>query len=247
MTGEAPRWLALGEDSLPDGLSWLSAAEAERAAGRRHRKPYTEYLLRRLVAKRAVAAVLGRPVSPATLAGIEVANAPGGAPEVFVDGVPAGVDVSISDRAGWAVCVVGRSVGCDLELVEPRSPGFVRDFLTAPEQRQVAARPAGDERDAAANLIWSAKESALKALRTGLDRDTREVEVSLGASAAGDWTALTVRVARDRPLTGWWRRYGRFVLTMAGPATSLPPVALGDPARLAAASPRHSWLDRPLR
>ncbi|MCU7729480.1 4'-phosphopantetheinyl transferase superfamily protein [Actinoplanes sp. KI2] len=246
MTGEAPRWLALGEDALPDGSGWLSSAEAERAAGRRHRKRHTEYLLRRLVAKRAVAAVLGRPVTPVALAGVEVANAPGGAPEVFVDGTPAGLDVSISDRAGWAVCVVGRGVGCDLELVEPRSPGFVRDFLTGSEQRLVAEWPPDDE-GAPATLIWSAKESALKALRTGLDRDTRQVEVSPGAAASGGWAPLTVRVAEGCPLTGWWRRYGRFVLTMAGRTASLPPVALGDPAGLAAASPRHSWLDRPLR
>ena len=33
--------------------------------------------------------------------------------------------------------------------------------------------------DAVANLIWSAKESALKVLRTGLRRDTRSVDVSL--------------------------------------------------------------------
>jgi 4'-phosphopantetheinyl transferase len=247
MTAEAPRWLAVDEGSLPAGTSWLSAAEAERAAGLRHRKRHTEYLLRRLVAKHAVAAVLGRAVSPAALAGIEVANAPSGAPEVFVDGLPLGEDVSISDRAGWAVCVVGRDIGCDLELVEPRSPGFVRDFLTGPERRRVAARTVGDERDAEANLIWSAKESALKVLRTGLDRDTRQVEVAHARPAPDGWTALTVRIADGRRLTGWARRYGRFVLTVVAAAASPPPVALGDPLRLASAAPQHSWVDRPLR
>jgi hypothetical protein len=62
----------------------------------------TEYLLRRLVTKHAVAPVIGRPTDPGTLAGIEVRNAPSGAPYVCVDGAPLGVGVSITDRAGRA-------------------------------------------------------------------------------------------------------------------------------------------------
>ena len=73
------------------------------------------------------------------------------------------------------------SVGCDLELVEPRSALFVRDYFTAAERERVAAAPAR-EHDELANLIWCAKESALKVLRTGLRRDTRSVEVELGTS-----------------------------------------------------------------
>jgi 4'-phosphopantetheinyl transferase len=91
------------------------------------------------------------PTDPATLCRIEVANAPSGAPYVLLDGAPAGLDVSVSDRAGWAVSVVGAgTAGCDLELVEPRTPAFVRDFLTDAEQAYVAG--AADP-DAAANLV----------------------------------------------------------------------------------------------
>ncbi|HEU4423361.1 MAG TPA: 4'-phosphopantetheinyl transferase superfamily protein, partial [Pilimelia sp.] len=159
------RWLARGEDLLPAGTQWLAHAEAARAARLHYTKRRTEYLLRRLVAKHGVATVTGRSTDPAALASIEVRNAPSGAPYVLVEGAPLDLDLSITDRAGWAVCVlggtggVGGAVGCDLELVEPRSPGFVRDFLTEAEQRFVTARPAGEERDAAANLMWSAKES----------------------------------------------------------------------------------------
>jgi 4'-phosphopantetheinyl transferase len=244
------RWLALGEDALPTGEQWLAPTEATRLAGLRFTKRRTEYLLRRLVAKHAVAAVTGRPTDPAALAGIEVCNAASGAPYVCVDGAPLAVEVSITDRAGWAVCVTypapGQPVGCDLELVEPRTPGFVSDFFTAAEQRLVASRPAGDQRDATANLIWSAKESALKALRTGLRRDTRTVEVTLAASRADGWGALTVRAVEGPTFAGWWRRDGRFLLTVATEVAAPPPVALGDPGVLAAAEPRHSWLDRPL-
>ncbi len=244
------RWLALGEEALPPEEQWLAPGEAAILAGLRYTKRRTEFLLRRLVTKHAVASVTGRPTDSATLAGLEVRNAPSGAPYVCVDGAPIEVGVSISDRAGWAVCVTSPTgplaVGCDLELVEPRTPGFVRDFFTAAEQRWIASRAAGDERDMGANLVWSAKESALKVLRTGLRRDTRTVEVTLAAPRADGWGELTVRASEGTVFPGWWRREGRFLLTVATEVRIPPPLALGDPAVLAAAEPRHSWLDRPL-
>jgi 4'-phosphopantetheinyl transferase len=213
------RWLARGEDALPAGVGWLAPGEARRAASMRYPKRRTEYLLRRLVAKHTVAALTGRPpADPAVLASIEVRNAPSGAPYVVVDGAPIGLPVSITDRAGWAVCLAGPgtgSLGCDLELVEPRTEGFVRDFFTAAERRYWAALPPGEDRDVAANLIWSAKESALKVLRTGLRRDTRSVEASVGRPGAGGWGRLEVRAGGGDRFTGWWRRDGPFHLTVA--------------------------------
>ena len=108
-----------------------------------------------------------------------------------------------------------RHVGCDLELVEPRSDGFVTDFLTPAEQRTPSTRPAAD-RDAAANLIWSAKESALKVLQTGLRRDTRSVEIEAAPRRAGrEWAPLDRALTEGGELPGWWRRQGAFVLTVA--------------------------------
>jgi 4'-phosphopantetheinyl transferase len=103
-------WLAAGDDEIPAGPGWLSPGEAARAERLRYPKRHAEYLLRRWVAKRAVAALLGRrDDDPAALAAIGIANAPGGAPYVLVDGARAGLVVSLTDRAGWAVCVVGRA------------------------------------------------------------------------------------------------------------------------------------------
>ncbi|HUO39438.1 MAG TPA: 4'-phosphopantetheinyl transferase superfamily protein [Mycobacterium sp.] len=244
------RWLALGEDALPYGQQWLTPGEAAILAQLSYTKRRTEYLRRRLVAKHAVASVIGRSTDAGVLADIEVRNARSGAPYVCLDGTPLALGVSISDRAGWAVCVISpaaaAAVGCDLELVEPRTPGFIADFFTAAEQRLVAARPAGDERDAATNLIWSAKESALKVLRTGLRRDTRSVEVALDAPGDDGWGALTVHAVEGWAFPGWWRRDGQFVFTVAAEVPTSAPVALGDPAVLGSAAPRHSWLDRPL-
>jgi 4'-phosphopantetheinyl transferase len=255
MTTGGYRWLALGEEALPPEEQWLASGEAAILAGLRYTKRRTEYLLRRFVAKQAVASVIGAATDPGGLARIEVRNVPSGAPYVVIDGDPPGLQVSISDRAGWAVCVTcpagSPTVGCDLELVEPRTPGFVADFLTAAEQRLVAARPSGDERDAVANLIWSAKESALKVLRIGLRRDTHTLEVTPAAPGADGWGALTVQAVggpefQGEVFPGWWRREGRFLLTVAARVAAPPPAALGTPGVLAMAEPRHSWVERPL-
>ncbi len=245
-------WLARGEGGLPAGALWLTPIEARRAASMRFTKRRTEYLLRRWAGKCAVAAVLGMPEDPATLGRVAVLNAPTGAPFVQVDGQPLGLDVSLTDRAGWAVCLVGEdlaAVGCDVEIVEPRSPGFVRDFLTPSEQRAVTAHTEGDDRHALANLIWSAKESALKVLRTGLRADTRSVEVTIGAiPQTGDpgWAPLQVDT-RVGALPGWWRRDGVFLLTVVhGSDRGVPPRLLPGSASLAEAVPINSWIARPL-
>ena len=241
-------WLARGEHEIPSSGDWLTARESDRASGMPYTKRRSEYLLRRWVCKRAVADVAGLPEDLPSLARIEVTNRPTGAPAVLVDGDDAGLDVSLSDRAGWAICVVGEGLGrlgCDLEIVEPRSPGFVADFLTTAEQDYVAAQPLAD-RDAAANLIWSAKESGLKVLQTGLRRDTRSVEVVVGGTdRTSGWARLDVRPAEGGVLPGWWRRAGSFLVTVAAEAPLPAPVPLAGSGDLESAVPVHSWVDRP--
>jgi 4'-phosphopantetheinyl transferase len=221
----------------------------------RFTKRRSEYLLRRWTCKQAVAVAAGLPADAGALARIEVANLPTGAPVVRLDGAPIELDVSLTDRAGWAVCLVAPGdlgIGCDLEIVEPRSPGFVTDFLTAGEQRYVASRPDVD-RDAAANLLWSAKESALKVLRTGLRRDTRSVEITIADPAdqgpdddGGGWAPLKVGTAEGARMSGWWRRDGVFLLTVASQLPLPPPAPLSGSADLRVARPVHSWVTQPL-
>jgi len=240
------RWLARGMHEVPDSADWLSPAESARLATLRFPKRRTEARLARWTAKHAVARALELDDHADTLALIEIRAASTGAPTVFLGGERAPVAVSMTDRADWAVCVVGPddlAVGCDLELVEERSAAFVRDWFTPGEQDRVLAADAGEDRHLLANLVWSAKESALKVLQTGLRRDTRSVEVDVVAADGHErWARLVVRAEEGTAFPGWWRRYGDFVLTFAADADPGPPISLEQPPGLAGATPSHSWL-----
>lgn len=241
-------WLAESERSLPAEADWLTPAERERAGGMRFTKRRNDYLLGRWVGKNAVAQALGYPLDPPSLASIAIRNAEDGAPEVWIEGAPAPIGISLSDRAGWGVCAVGLGdapLGCDLELVEPRSRVFVGDYFTAGEKTWVEAANGDEEWDARANLVWSAKESALKVLRSGLRRDTREVEVTTAAGSAPGWEPLSVQVSQGPLFSGWWQRFGDFLLSFAAGREVPPPVCLSEPPALGAAEPFHDWLERP--
>jgi 4'-phosphopantetheinyl transferase len=242
----AVRWLARGMHEVPRSADWLSAAESARLETFRFPKRRSEMRLARWTAKLAIARTLDLDDDAGTLSLIEIRAAPTGAPTVFMGTERAPVAVSLTDRADWAVCVVGRddaSVGCDLEVVEPRSDAFVRDWFTPTEQDLVFGAGPGEARHLLANLVWSAKESALKVLETGLRRDTRSVEVDLVEAVGQErWARLVVRAEEGPAFPGWWRRYGDFVLTFAADGHSGPPVCLEEPPRLAGATPSHSWL-----
>ncbi len=244
-------WLAQGEHDVPTSFDWLSGHERSHLDGIRFTKRRTEYVTRRWTAKQAISRVLE--IEPADLARIEIRHRPSGAPYVHIDGEAAPIDVSMSDRAGWAVCLVGPpgsaasgTLGIDLEIVEPRSEGFVADFFTAAERALVTGLPTVERRHEAANLIWSAKEAALKVQQVGLRADTRTVEVQIERAARPDgWTAMVVTAATGM-MPGWWRRDGVFLLTIAFQAPAEPPQLLPGGGDLATAEPRHSWIERPV-
>jgi 4'-phosphopantetheinyl transferase len=135
------------------------------------------------------------------------------------------------------------SLGCDLELVEPRSAAFVSDWFTPAEQDLVRRAAAGEQRDVLCNLVWSAKESALKVLQTGLRRDTRSVSVDvIDRDGERRWARLVVRSEEGATFPGWWRRYGEFLVTLTADADLGPPEPLEQPPRLAGATPSHRWM-----
>jgi len=238
-------WLSQGMGEAPADDAWLSPREAAWVARMRFPKRRSEFRLGRWTAKKALALYLGREASAAALGSIEIDRAPDGAPHPIVEGRPAEAYLTMTDRADQAVCLVGppgTALGCDLELVEPRSDAFVGDFLTPAEQRLVAAAGEGEARDLLANLVWCGKESALKVLRTGLRRDTRSVEVSFPEGSRVDgWAPLSVSAVEGTVFPGWWQRFGAFVLTVAATEPFAPPLPLIDPPGLATAVPGESW------
>jgi 4'-phosphopantetheinyl transferase len=247
--GLATWWLARGEDNLPPPGDWLTAAERSRAESFPLTKRRTDFLLGRWTLKLAVAKVLGWPDDSASLARIEGRATPSGAPQLHIDGRPAAHGVSLSDRAGCAICLVAKgsaTVGCDVEIVEPRSDAFVRDYLTQGERRLVGA--AGPDRHKAANLVWSAKESALKVLGTGLRRDTRSVEVILAElnPPQRTWSPLGVRTDEGAVFPGWWRQSGAFVVTACWPGGGPSPAPLEAESPVDTMRPSHRWIDRPV-
>lgn len=234
---------ASGLGSVPDHDRWLADPEAERLNRLVHVKRRSESRLGRWTAKQAVALTTGADLEPDDLARIVIRNASDGAPEVWSGDDLAGTPISMTDRADWAVTVVATSpvsLGCDLELVETRSPLFVRDYFTPSEQAWVAERV--DEHSLWANLIWSAKESALKVLREGLRRDTRTVEVRFGDDVAGRWSSFAVHQQQGDRFEGWWQQFGPFILTVCADRPIEPPTPLTEPSPLVGAVPSHSWM-----
>lgn len=237
-------WYEQTSRELPAELDWLSRPEQERASQLRFPKRRDDWLLGRWTAKHAVAAFLALCGTSRTLRRVEIRAMDTGAPRVFVDGVPAPLEISISHRAGIAACAVtsaGNRLGCDLEWIEPRSEAFVGDYLSPSEQRLVADA-APEDRDRVTNLLWSAKESALKALRTGLRLPSRSVVVTFPEPSAADsnestesvepltWHPLLVMCEDGQAFHGWWQQNGRLLRTLvASPRSPCPLQPLSQP------------------
>jgi 4'-phosphopantetheinyl transferase len=127
-----------------------------------------------------------------------------------------------ADAAGQNPTGARWSLGCDIEWIEHREQSFVSDFFTAQEIRDVMGTPV-EHRDCRVTAIWSAKESVLKSLRTGLRIDTRRIECrfALDDWLPREWSPLTVMI--DAGLVeqfpgawyAWWQVQEGFVLTMA--------------------------------
>jgi 4'-phosphopantetheinyl transferase len=219
-------WLEQHEADLPAENDWLGSNELARLSTLRFPKRRADWLLGRWTAKLAVSAYLEMCSQREALRAIEIRPAESGAPLVFIDNQPAAISISISHCHGVAFCAVGppnTKLGCDLELIEEHSEAFVLDYFTQEEQHAIRAT-FGEERQRIVSLMWSAKESALKALSVGLRTDTRSVAVCLGdKSAAGvSWSALRVHVNDGRTFEGWWNQSGRLIRTIVAPSVQSP-------------------------
>jgi 4'-phosphopantetheinyl transferase len=222
----SPGWLTRSLADVPADDGWLGPGEEEVLAGLTFEKRRADWRLGRYTAKAAVAAWLG--VSPAR---VEIVAAPDGAPFARLDGRRAPTSLSLSHRAGLALAVVGEAdtaLGCDLELIEPRSRAFVSDWL-APTEQALVARAGASRRDLVANLLWTGKEAAAKVLREGLRLDVRGAVATPDGldSTTTEWRRLTIAWADGSGrVVGWWRSEPGWVMAIAGDPPPGAPRAL---------------------
>jgi 4'-phosphopantetheinyl transferase len=242
-------WLEQSESDVPREDDWLSASEVAYLNARRSPKRYSDWRLGRWVAKRALAFYLNAPADSRALAKIEIRPAASGAPEVFIANRPPIARISLSHRNGTAMCAIApceTALGCDLELIEPRSDCFLADYFGAEEQALVAHAPAANC-CGLVTLLWSAKESTFKALHEGLRLDTRSAIVSLPeevelpeldektcaanpdgvlAQHRSSWQPLEVHCTGGEVFHGWWRQAGNLLRTIVATPAPNSPIAL---------------------
>lgn len=181
------RYWSCPASDVPAHDEWLAPFERDTLRRFRAPKRRADWRLGRFTAKRAVAMALAPDAPPPR--SIEIRAAASGAPEAWREGRRLPLRMSLSHSAGLAICAVSTPewrLGCDLERIEPRAPVFERDFFTDREQRWLAPVTSADARAAWLTLLWSAKESALKAIGDGLRLDTRSVELCALAPADGE-------------------------------------------------------------
>jgi 4'-phosphopantetheinyl transferase len=228
-------WLEQREQDVPCGDGWLSPDEKRRLSGMRFVKRRNDWILGRWTAKRTLAAHFELPSDRGSLARIEIRSADCGAPEPVLDNRPAPVIISLSHRSGAAMCAIGAcglELGCDLEVIEPRTDGFVADFFTEEEQAFIRRAPVSESTRFKA-LIWAAKESTLKALRAGLCLDTRSVNVRITtpialANDAVCWRPFDVCESGGRLFQGWWQSDSILLRTIVAlPAPRVPVQLVG--------------------
>lgn len=211
-------WHDAGLPARAGAEAWLCDAERERLRSFKVDKRREDWLIGRVTAKALVADIVDQRYGvrvPAPF--IHIARQPSGAPwvEVLGGGAPPGrlpaslpLCLSNSHSADHALCGAlwtdgfggggrVRSIGVDLEWIEPRSDGFVRDFLTRPEQAWVG-EVEGSLRHVRANVAWSAKESVLKVVQRGLTVDTWWLTCVPASDVAPGWLPAMLRPADGR-------------------------------------------------
>lgn len=219
------------ERDVPESNDWLSARERNHLRSFKFPKRCADWRLGRWAAKCAMAALRNISFNADLLARIEICPAPSGAPRLFLDEVPADVTISLSHRAGTAICALARAsarLGCDLELIEAHSAAFVADYFT-PEEQDLIHRAASGDRWRMAAMLWSAKESALKALQEGLRRDTRSVLVKAAPPLGEAWGPVQVQCVEGDVFQGWWRESEGIVRTIVADRASSVPICLQAP------------------
>ena len=213
---------------VPAGTDWLSGREQSVLDGLRFPKRRADWLLGRWTAKSALSR-LEPGVAPA-LSDWSVEAAGDGAPTVLLRGAPSPLAISLSHSGDCSLCLLSPDrlrLGCDIEQVEHRSRSFEETFFTRSEL-DLLDRQGRGRRDLLVTLLWSAKESVLKAIRLGLKADTRRIAITvIETDGDASWKAFEALDGQTgQTFHGWWRLAGGMVRTAAFDLAMNEPLAL---------------------
>lgn len=196
----------------------LTTAEQAVYRGFKTRKRQVEWLAGRIAVKQLYIKLSHNRYNPLDLS---VAREGTGAPYLIEGDIRTSGRISISHTAGCVVVLLTKSelrIGIDLEEVSSREPAFITDYFTPMEQNYIRGnQPLTME--FRANLLWSAKESVLKAISTGLGVDPLRVEID-GVNVRqtmNGWTGLKAISKVDEDPVSWivyYRDRINTVLTM---------------------------------
>jgi 4'-phosphopantetheinyl transferase len=213
-----------------DSLEFLAPEEQAILTSKRFPKRRSEWVHGRLVAKTLIAhchpQAVGRPIQD-----IIIRNETRGAPYgVLQDGTSISGCLSVSHSCSLAVAALSLvdhlRVGIDLEAIAPRPTGFFENYFTGNEIDYVRAG-SEEELRSRLTLIWSAKESVLKAMRIGLAKDTRQIDIipqekESDQPPSNSWNRYKVNIDAGmaesiRPCSwlGWWKFLPGYILTVA--------------------------------
>jgi 4'-phosphopantetheinyl transferase len=178
--GDLIGWVEVGlvscaapSDRITAALETLDPARRERL--RRFRRAVD---LERGVLADALAAVMAADALALPSTSVTVTRSRSGAPVVrLLDGSATPVHVSLTHAGDWVGCAISDApVGLDVEVVTPRVASRIAGALPAWTVNELLALPEPDRSHHAVGL-WTAIESYLKLLGTGLAIDPNDVRV----------------------------------------------------------------------
>jgi 4'-phosphopantetheinyl transferase len=213
-------WSSKSIGDVPEDQNWLSESEKQFLETLRFPKRRQDWLLGRWTAKYLLQKV-HPDCSTEKIVDISILKAKNGAPYISLENENLSGMLSLTHRGKIAVAAwCGHpqiKLGVDLEEIEPKQDNFINDFFTSDEAAQVFALPA-EQRAWSASLIWSAKESMLKVLQSGLSMDTRQIAIGrLQGFGTSGWQVIPILRTPNRMKYQalFWRTINSGVLTMA--------------------------------
>jgi 4'-phosphopantetheinyl transferase len=220
MTTPLIYWNLVDSSRVPENNAWLSEEELQQLQSFRFEKRRKDWLLGRWTAKQLIQSVFAKE-NDLSSEQICIKNETSGAPYSMIKVEKLQASLSISHRgnlASTAICTDPNiMIGIDLEEIESKSRGFIEDYFTPAETEFVFALPQ-KQQAWAASLLWSGREAILKALKTGLRYDTREIVLQCPSFILKDeWEPIHIIKSPEKQDSThlFWRKLENYLITLA--------------------------------